>query len=91
MLHPTPAEISVNFTPCWMAALVPSLGLTRRVLTRSDLAPTRMHLLPARCSLEDRSERQARLFSEQESTEFKMQTRWPFCSDNLSSDCREIR
>ena len=70
MLHPTPAEISVNFTPCWMAALVPSLGLTRRVLTRSDLAPTRMHLFPARCSLEDRSERQARLFSEQESTEF---------------------
>ena len=66
MLQPTPAEISVNFTPCWMAALVPSLGLTRRVLTRSDLAPTRMHLLPARCSLEDRSERQARLVSEQE-------------------------
>ena len=65
MLQPTPAEISVNLTPCWMARVVPSLGDTSRVLTRSDLAPTRMHLFPARWSLEDREDRQARLLSEQ--------------------------
>ena len=65
MLQPTPAEISVNLTPCWMATPVPSLGDTRRVLTRSDLAPTRMHLFPARWSLDESEERQARLLSEQ--------------------------
>ena len=47
MLQPTPALISVNFTPWAMARLQPSLGVTTLVLARSLLAPTTMHLLPA--------------------------------------------
>ena len=58
ILQPTPAEISVNFTPpCSMASASPSLGEITRLRARSDFAPTRMHLLPARWLVSDRKER----------------------------------
>ena len=58
ILQPTPAEISVNFTPpCSMASASPSLGEITLLRARSDFAPTRMHLLPARWLVSDRKER----------------------------------
>ena len=69
MLQPTPALISVNFTPWAMARLQPSLGLTTRVLARSDFAPTTMHLLPASRLL---SARQARVSRVRTNQEFKV-------------------